>query len=99
MAGGCGLCIVRLALSCLPSTSSHCLSFNLDWLHRHCSQWSVLPFHSSAPLHHLHATGPQEASIGQITEFESLFIAPGFLTYICVLFAISFSIMFYFGPK
>ncbi|KAF8956664.1 magnesium transporter NIPA-domain-containing protein [Flammula alnicola] len=43
--------------------------------------------------------GPQEASVGQIQVFEKLFLAPGFLTYICVLIAISLVIVFYFAPK
>lgn len=47
----------------------------------------------------LSCTGPQEETIGQITAFQKLFLAPGFLVYIGVLFAISFSIIFYFGPK
>ena len=47
----------------------------------------------------LPCTGPQEETIGQITAFQKLFLAPGFLAYIGVLFAISFSIIFYFGPR
>lgn len=97
---GCGLCIVRPAHSPYLSTALPVFPLSVpDWIHGHCPQWFVYSFPSSASLHHLHATGPQEASVGQITEFEKLFIAPGFLVYISVLFAISFSIMFYFGPK
>ncbi|KZP34213.1 DUF803-domain-containing protein [Athelia psychrophila] len=43
--------------------------------------------------------GPNEASVGQIVEFQAMFLAPGFLAYICTLIAISLSIMFYFGPR
>ncbi|KLO15377.1 DUF803-domain-containing protein [Schizopora paradoxa] len=43
--------------------------------------------------------GPQEASVGQITEFQKLFLAPGFLVYIGVLISASLVIIFYFAPK
>ncbi|KAF7977719.1 hypothetical protein HWV62_2776 [Athelia sp. TMB] len=43
--------------------------------------------------------GPSEASVGQIVEFQAMFLAPGFLAFICTMIAISLSIMFYFGPK
>jgi len=42
---------------------------------------------------------PAEQSIGQITEFQHLFLAPGFLVYIGILFAIALSVIFWFGPK
>ncbi|KAI8992903.1 magnesium transporter NIPA-domain-containing protein [Trametes punicea] len=43
--------------------------------------------------------GPQEASIGQITEFQKLFLAPGFLVYGSILIAASLAIIFYFAPR
>ncbi|KIK51270.1 hypothetical protein GYMLUDRAFT_50681 [Collybiopsis luxurians FD-317 M1] len=43
--------------------------------------------------------GPSEASVGQIKEFEKLFIAPGFLAYASVLIAVSLAIIFYFAPR
>ncbi|KAJ3556229.1 hypothetical protein NP233_g12025 [Leucocoprinus birnbaumii] len=43
--------------------------------------------------------GPKEESIGQIREFQKLFLAPGFLAYTGTLFAISLSIIFYFAPR
>ncbi|KIK50908.1 hypothetical protein GYMLUDRAFT_252527 [Collybiopsis luxurians FD-317 M1] len=43
--------------------------------------------------------GPSEASVGQIKEFERLFIAPGFLAYASVLIAVSLAIIFYFAPR
>ncbi|KIY67894.1 DUF803-domain-containing protein [Cylindrobasidium torrendii FP15055 ss-10] len=43
--------------------------------------------------------GPAEETVGKINEFRSLFIAPGFLTYISVLIVASLVIIFYFAPK
>ncbi|KAF9810331.1 hypothetical protein IEO21_06990 [Rhodonia placenta] len=43
--------------------------------------------------------GPQEASVGQITQFQAMFLAPGFLAYGSVLIAASLVIVFYFAPK
>ncbi|KAF7427939.1 hypothetical protein PC9H_007156 [Pleurotus ostreatus] len=43
--------------------------------------------------------GPREATVGQIREFMKLFIAPGFLAYISVIFAASLVLIFYFAPK
>ncbi|TCD67203.1 hypothetical protein EIP91_000379 [Steccherinum ochraceum] len=43
--------------------------------------------------------GPQEQSVGQIREFEKLFIAPGFLTYGIVLIVASLVIIVYFAPR
>lgn len=43
--------------------------------------------------------GPQEALVGQITEFQKLFLAPGFLVYISVLIVASLVIIFFFAPK
>ncbi|KAF9241803.1 magnesium transporter NIPA-domain-containing protein [Melanogaster broomeanus] len=43
--------------------------------------------------------GPQEQTPSQISEFQKMFIAPGFLAYIGVLIAIALSIIIYFGPK
>ncbi|KAI0313941.1 magnesium transporter NIPA-domain-containing protein [Amylostereum chailletii] len=43
--------------------------------------------------------GPQEQTVGQIRAFEKLFIAPGFLAYICTLIAISIGIASWFAPR
>ncbi|CDO76062.1 hypothetical protein BN946_scf184696.g14 [Trametes cinnabarina] len=43
--------------------------------------------------------GPQEASIGQITEFQKLFLAPGFLVYGSILIAAALTIVFFFAPR
>ncbi|THH17686.1 hypothetical protein EW146_g3188 [Bondarzewia mesenterica] len=43
--------------------------------------------------------GPQENSVGQITEFQKLFLAPGFLSYASVSIVAALVIIFYFGPK
>ncbi|KAF8843059.1 DUF803-domain-containing protein [Paxillus ammoniavirescens] len=43
--------------------------------------------------------GPQEQTPSQISDFEKMFIAPGFLAYISVLITIALSIIIYFGPK
>ncbi|TFK54545.1 DUF803-domain-containing protein [Heliocybe sulcata] len=43
--------------------------------------------------------GPQEASVGQITEFQKLFLAPGFLAYGSVLIAVALVIVFFVAPK
>ncbi|KAL1745356.1 magnesium transporter NIPA-domain-containing protein [Schizophyllum fasciatum] len=43
--------------------------------------------------------GPSEASVGQIREFQKLFLAPGFLAYAGVLIAAAAVIVFYFGPR
>ncbi|EJD02690.1 DUF803-domain-containing protein [Fomitiporia mediterranea MF3/22] len=43
--------------------------------------------------------GPSEPSVGEIREFEKLFISPGFLAYTGTLIAISLAIIFYFAPR
>ncbi|KAG2039733.1 magnesium transporter NIPA-domain-containing protein [Suillus americanus] len=43
--------------------------------------------------------GPQEQTPGEIEQFKKLFLAPGFLGYICTLIVIALSIIFYFGPR
>ncbi|EIN11244.1 DUF803-domain-containing protein [Punctularia strigosozonata HHB-11173 SS5] len=43
--------------------------------------------------------GPKEQSVGQITKFQKLFLAPGFLAYGGTLIAISLAIVFYFAPR
>ncbi|KAF9010815.1 magnesium transporter NIPA-domain-containing protein [Cyathus striatus] len=42
---------------------------------------------------------PQEESVGQIREFEKLFLAPGFLAYTSVLISAALVIIFYFAPR
>ncbi|KAH9895181.1 magnesium transporter NIPA-domain-containing protein [Cubamyces lactineus] len=43
--------------------------------------------------------GPQESSVGQITEFQKLFLAPGFLVYGSILIAAALVIIFWFAPR
>ncbi|KAF8649136.1 hypothetical protein AX16_005999 [Volvariella volvacea WC 439] len=43
--------------------------------------------------------GPKEASVGQIREFQKLFLAPGFLAWTGVLIAASLVIIFYFARR
>ncbi|XP_006457269.1 hypothetical protein AGABI2DRAFT_212615 [Agaricus bisporus var. bisporus H97] len=43
--------------------------------------------------------GPHEDSVGQIREFQKLFLAPGFLAYAGVLIVVSLVIIFYFAPR
>ncbi|KAI0630136.1 DUF803-domain-containing protein [Trametes polyzona] len=43
--------------------------------------------------------GPQESSIGQILEFQKLFLAPGFLVYGSILIAAALVIIFWFAPR
>ncbi|KAF9023966.1 DUF803-domain-containing protein [Hymenopellis radicata] len=43
--------------------------------------------------------GPSEDLVGQIREFQKLFLAPGFLAYIGVLITASLVIIFYFAPR
>ncbi|KAF8800789.1 DUF803-domain-containing protein [Phlegmacium glaucopus] len=43
--------------------------------------------------------GPQEPTIGKITVFQKLFLAPGFLSFTGVLIAAALVIIFYFAPK
>ncbi|KAI0093083.1 magnesium transporter NIPA-domain-containing protein [Irpex rosettiformis] len=43
--------------------------------------------------------GPSEQSIGQIVQFQHMFLAPGFLVWISVLIASALVIIFYFAPK
>ncbi|KAH7107923.1 DUF803-domain-containing protein [Auriculariales sp. MPI-PUGE-AT-0066] len=42
---------------------------------------------------------PPEATVGQIREFQKLFLAPGFLGWTGFVIAASLTIMFHFGPK
>lgn len=43
--------------------------------------------------------GPSEQSVGQITEFQKLFLAPGFLVYASILITAALVIIFYFAPR
>ncbi|KAF8149435.1 magnesium transporter NIPA-domain-containing protein [Crassisporium funariophilum] len=43
--------------------------------------------------------GPKEETVGQIREFQKLFLAPGFLVFISILITTSVVIVFYFAPK
>jgi hypothetical protein len=46
-----------------------------------------------------HPAAPAEQSIGEIEQFQKLFLAPTFLVYIGVLFSLALSVVFYFGPR
>lgn len=54
---------------------------------------------SCCPLFHRWSTGPQEPTVGEITEFQKLFLAPGFLVWIGILIATALTIVFYFAPR
>ncbi|RDX55216.1 DUF803-domain-containing protein [Lentinus brumalis] len=43
--------------------------------------------------------GPQEESVGQIVQFQKLFLSPGFLVYGSILIAAALVIIFWFAPK
>ncbi|EKM54923.1 uncharacterized protein PHACADRAFT_259088 [Phanerochaete carnosa HHB-10118-sp] len=43
--------------------------------------------------------GPSEPSVGQITEFQKLFLSPGFLVWGSVLIVVALVIVFYFAPR
>ncbi|KAJ3996077.1 magnesium transporter NIPA-domain-containing protein [Lentinula boryana] len=43
--------------------------------------------------------GPSESTVGQIRDFQKLFLAPGFLSYASVLIATALAIIFYFAPR
>lgn len=49
--------------------------------------------------HRICTLGPKEESVGQIREFQKLFLAPGFLAFAGSLIAASVVIIFYFAPK
>ena len=42
---------------------------------------------------------PSSSTVGQIREFQKLFLAPGFLGWTGFLLAASLTVMFHFGPK
>jgi hypothetical protein len=43
--------------------------------------------------------GPKESTVGQIREFEKLFVSVGFLVYGGVIIAVSIGIIFFVAPK
>ncbi|KAI0267045.1 magnesium transporter NIPA-domain-containing protein [Gloeopeniophorella convolvens] len=43
--------------------------------------------------------GPQEATVGQITVFQHMFLSPIFIVYASLLIGGALSVIFYFGPK
>ncbi|PPQ96161.1 hypothetical protein CVT26_004796 [Gymnopilus dilepis] len=43
--------------------------------------------------------GPQEQTVGEITQFQKLFLAPGFLVWIGLLITAALIIVFYFAPR
>jgi hypothetical protein len=45
------------------------------------------------------STGPQEATVGEIVQFQKLFLSVGFLVYASLLIAASLVIIFIFAPK
>jgi hypothetical protein len=95
---GCALCIVRPIprVLCTPIINS-----SLDWIVNHRLEWQVgqvvvAVFRFSSLTDH---SGPQEASVGEIREFQKLFLSPLFVVYISLVILGSLVIMFYFGPK
>lgn len=93
---GCTLCIVRAMCILLPSLLSD--SSSLDQLSL-LSMVSLLRLSILPRFHIIPLLGPQEESIGQIREFQKLFLAPGFLAYGGTLISISLVNAFYFAPK
>jgi len=70
------------------------------WLCYHSLEWYVRgPPPILETRYDVQYVGPKENSIGQITEFQALFLAAGFLSYTSVCIASSLVIAFYFGPK
>ena len=97
---GCALCVVRApaTVSCVPDLSPHPSA----WLGHHRAQrYCFAPSSRSehGQLSWVMLTGPQEESIGQITEFQKLFLSPGFLVYGGILIAAALVIVFYFAPR
>jgi len=43
--------------------------------------------------------GPQEATVGEIRQFQKLFLYPGFVAYAAALIMASLAIIFYFAPR
>ena len=93
---GCVLCIVRAMCILLSFLLSD--SFSLDQLSS-LSMVSFLRLFILPRPHTVPPVGPQEESIGQIREFQKLFLAPGFLAYGGTLICISLVNAFYFAPK
>lgn len=101
---GCGLCIVSvLVMLFWLGTPPAKRRFYTDWFGHHRFERSVSPrVHPSLMPGSdaaISCTGPQEAAIGQITEFQKLFLAPGFLVYGSILIAASLVIIFFVAPK
>ncbi len=95
---GCALCIVR-PISCVLCTPI--VNSSLDWIDNHRLEWQVgrvivaVALFSSLTDH----SGPKESSIGEIVEFQHLFLSPLFVVYMSLLILGSLVIIFYFGPK
>lgn len=75
-------------------------NFFIAWFNHNCLKRCVLP----APglrgrLTTSHFIGPKEQTVGEIQEFQKLFLAPGFLSYTVVLIIASLVIIFYFAPR
>lgn len=73
----------------------------LDRIKYHRDEWQVgQALHRSFPFGSLtDDLGPQEASVGQIVQFQHLFLSPLFVVYASLLILASMTIMFYFAPK
>jgi magnesium transporter len=93
---GCGLCIVSVSFlvpgSQLNQSNSWVPSLSLSMV-----SYSIAI--SSIVLIAFSHKGPQEPTIGKITVFQKLFIAPGFLSFAGVLIVAAVVIVVFFAPK
>lgn len=89
---GCSLCIVCPFLLCFLSHLTPSRSVLSSSHSTACPSHSCLSVPN--PLQ-----GPQEQTPSEISQFKTMFLAPGFLAYIGVLITIALSIIIYFGPK
>lgn len=96
---GCGLCIVRVNAWLFSSYYIHnAFHYSLGPLSSHLMVWEPSFLCRSLFVNKRYA-GPQEASVGQIREFQKLFLSVGFLVYAGILIGSSLAIIFYFAPR
>ena len=93
---GCGLCIVSVSFL----TSGSQLNQSKSWVRSlSLSMVSYSIVVSRIIITALSHKGPQEPTIGKITVFEKLFIAPGFVSFAGCLIVAALVIIFFFAPK
>ena len=85
---------MRVSLSLDGSDVDYALSAQLS-SHSMVTRMCHLPL----VFHHSFLLGPTEATVGQIKEFQKLFLAPGFLAFGISLIVISIVIVVYFIPR